>query len=68
MELPLTEEEYDKHIDREIGYDMEGDWSCKTCREEEEPWCYENSTKDTIESDRCYCSVGNCVLPTFIEE
>ena len=40
---------------------------CECC-EEKESWCYENSTKDTIESDRCYCSVGNCSLPTFIEE
>ena len=40
---------------------------CECC-EEKESWCYENSTKDTIESDRCYCSVGNCALPTFIEE
>ena len=47
---------------------------CKTVAEcecddsddsDDEPWCYENSTKDTINSDKCYCSVGNCALPTF---
>ena len=33
--------------------------------EEKEPYCYENSTKDTIENDTCFCSVGGCHLPTF---
>lgn len=31
-DVPLTEEEYDKHIDRECGYDCNGDWFCMECR------------------------------------
>ena len=41
----------------------EGSGVCDDCRIEEEPWCYENSTKDTIENDTCFCSVGGCHLP-----
>jgi len=30
---------------------------------EEEPWCFENSTIDTFETDVCFCSVGGCHRP-----
>ena len=36
--------------------------------EEEIPWCYANSTIDTIADDKCFCSVGGCAVPTFEEE
>jgi len=34
-EHPLSEEAYDEHPDREAGYNAEGDWKCKTCRDED---------------------------------
>ena len=37
---------------------------CDEDEEEEEAWCYANSTIDTIENDKCFCSVGGCHLPT----
>ena len=68
---------YDKDDCERCGeYDYEGDLcdTCNMCKDEHsccecevEPWCYENSTRDTIENDRCICSVGNCSMPTFIE-
>ena len=33
-----------------------------------EPWCFENSTIDTVEEDKCICSVGGCIKPTTFDE
>ena len=35
-DVVLTEEEFDEHPDREEGYDSEGQWHCKDCRNDEE--------------------------------
>ena len=39
----LSEEEFDEHPEREIGYDADGDWKCSDCRvqcdEDEERYC-----------------------------
>jgi len=32
--------------------------------EEEEPYCFKDTTIDTVENDICFCSVGGCVKPT----
>ena len=32
--------------------------------EEEEPYCFKDTTIDTVEKDICFCSVGGCVKPT----
>tara|TARA_R110002126_G_scaffold4985_4_gene26152 strand:- start:10368 stop:10697 length:330 start_codon:yes stop_codon:yes gene_type:complete len=34
------------------------------CEEEEEPYCFKDTTIDTVENDICFCSVGGCVKPT----
>ena len=39
----------------------------KKVEEVEEPYCYENTTLDTLETDKCFCSVGNCEKPTIRE-
>ena len=36
---------------------------CCEC-EEEEPYCFKDTTIDTVEKDICFCSVGGCVKPT----
>jgi len=35
--------------------------------EEEEPYCFKDTTIDTVEKDICFCSVGGCVKPTEFE-
>jgi hypothetical protein len=35
-DVGLTAEEFDEHPDREVGYDTEGEWHCKDCRQGEE--------------------------------
>jgi len=32
--------------------------------EEEEPYCFKDTTIDTVNTDICFCSVGGCVKPT----
>ena len=34
----------------------------------EEPYCFKDTTIDTVENDICFCSVGGCVKPTEFEE
>ena len=49
-----------KHEDKL--YELNGDeW--ESDEEDKEPYCFKNSTKDTIETDNCFCSVGGCVMP-----
>lgn len=56
----LTEGEFDEHPDRDIGYDEDGDWFCKICREEEKV--------NGCEVDRCDAT-GKCTLDKcFYEE
>ena len=32
--------------------------------EETEPYCFKDTTIDTVNTDVCFCSVGGCVKPT----
>lgn len=32
--------------------------------EETEPYCFKDTTIDTVNTDICFCSVGGCVKPT----
>ena len=74
----LTEEEYDEHEDREIGIKyIKGEcnedtevWYCKEHREEEEEeeYCFKDTTIDSVETDICFCSVGGCDKPTEFDE
>ena len=46
---------------------------CDECYEEEEeeepePYCFKDTTKDTVDTDVCFCSVGGCVKPTEFDE
>ena len=36
--------------------------------EEEEEYCFKNTTIDSVETDICFCSVGGCVKPTEFDE
>ena len=46
--------------EEDFGYNLSVDDS----DEEEEPYCFKDTTIDTVENDICFCSVGGCVKPT----
>ena len=44
---------------------VDGKWvNYKEEEEEEEPYCFKDTTIDTVENDICFCSVCSCVKPT----
>jgi len=52
----------------------ENELTCDRCfseeypEEEPEPYCFKDTTINTVNTDVCFCSVGGCVKPTEFDE
>ncbi len=60
----LNEDDRDERLKAHYrqGKIVDGKWV--NDEEVEEPYCFKDTTIDTVENDICFCSVGGCVKPT----
>ncbi len=69
-DMLVSNKEYDyvwlvmRHMEGEDCMCSETIEEWKQDEEEEEPYCFKDTTIDTVENDICFCSVGGCVKPT----
>ena len=62
----LNEDDRDERLKAHYrqGKIVDGKWVNYKEVEDEEPYCFKDTTIDTFENDICFCAVGGCVKPT----